>query len=54
MPINLAEVLQVSFDLVRRAEQAEARIVQLESELAQAQKYIYTMRKEHSDVVTEE
>ena len=33
MPINLAEVLQVSFDLVNRAEQAEARVQMLLAEI---------------------
>ena len=33
MPINLAEVLQVSFDLVKRAEQAEAQIQILQAEI---------------------
>ena len=33
MPINLAEVLQVSFDLVKRAEQAEAQVLILQAEI---------------------
>ena len=33
MPINLAEVLQISFDLVKRAEQAEAQVNILQAEI---------------------
>lgn len=33
MPIELAEVLQLSLDLVQRAQTAEARVKQLEAEV---------------------
>ena len=31
MPITLAEILQITFDLVQRAERAEARVKELEA-----------------------
>ena len=33
MPITLAEVLQISFDLVKRAEEAEAKARMFQSEV---------------------
>ena len=37
MPITLAETLQLVFDLVKRAEEAEKRVQALEAQLADAQ-----------------
>lgn len=41
MPITLAEVLQMSFDLVKRAEQAEARVAALEQLLAEVRRPVH-------------
>ena len=45
MPINLAEVLQVSFDLVRRAEQAEAETQKLQTQVQTLQAEIQNLKE---------
>ena len=51
MAITLAEILQVSFDLVRRAEQAEAQIQLLQAEIETLQVEIHKLRTDLQDAV---
>lgn len=46
MPITIAEVLQLTYDLVRRAEQAEARVQALTDALTDAQKRLAVIHQE--------